>query len=249
MADAEPPSQGGTRKYRSMIQLPPGATLRMIQDVGTTMSIPLWRYWLEIAEEHCDLSVALRAADQQLDALSAALDSGGDSDAPKVPEFPEADGMKSMRQAMISVAAAAHAVDGFYGSVKPLISPPPMSAARHRQILETLKLGFNVGKLGDRWGKDLEWLFDTRDGVVHHGEKHRPLVVVRVTEETVVYAGPETYQLTSDSARRAADIARSVTDHCLAYPKQATQEWAAELTQGQADDPDRGDSAIECPPK
>lgn len=248
MADFESSAEVGSRTYRSMVELPPGAAARIVRGSQPTMSIPLWRYWLEIAEEHCDLSTALRAPDQQLDAMSAALAAaGGDSEGPKVPEFPEADSVKSMRHALISVAAAAHAVDGLYGSVKPLISTPAMSAARHRQILETLKLGFHVGRLGQRWAEDLVWLFDTRDGVVHHAEEHRPLVVARVTAETVVYAGPETYQLTSESARRAAGIARALIDHCLAYPKDSTREWVATITGEPDDEVDGGDPAIEHP--
>jgi len=185
-----------------------------------TMSVPLWRYWVEIAEENAALSMALQAPDEQIDAMSLSLSlAGTDIEAPQVPEFPGVDDVKSMRCALVSVAAAAHAIDGLYGSTKPLIRPPKSGAARHRQILETLKLGFVVGKLATQWADDLEWLFDTRDAIVHHAEDQRLMVVSRVTSQTVVVGGLESYQINAANASQSGPNSQKC-HRALSHPSQ-----------------------------
>lgn len=124
---------------------------------------------------------------------------------------------------MEAIFAAAHAIDGFYGAVKPLVSPPKSNAKRHRQILEALKLGFAIGSHQKAWLTDLGWLFETRDGIVHHGEELRSVMVTRVTAETLVASGPETYRLSAPNAQRAAMIAETVIGHVWQIPKPRQQ--------------------------
>jgi len=131
-----------------------------------------------------------------------------------------------MFASMIAVAAAAHAVDGFYGSIKPLVDPPASAASRPRQIHEALKVGFNVGKPSQLWLKDLDWLFKARDGIVHHAEKYEPMVLLRETDETVVYGSPDLGGLKAETADRAARIAEAIIRICVRNPKPATKKWA-----------------------
>lgn len=89
-----------------------------------------------------------------------------------------------------------------------------------------MKLGFLIGPYQQSWLGDLDWLFETRDGIVHHGEELRPMVVTRVTTETLVASGPEAFRLSGANAQRAAVIAETVIGTCLANPKAPTVNWA-----------------------
>src|SRR4051812_32222696 len=64
-------------------------------------------------------------------------------------------------------------------------------------------------------GDDIDWLFKTRDDVVHHGERHGPLLVGRTTNETVVYSGAESFNLSAPFAARAASLVIEVVVACL----------------------------------
>jgi hypothetical protein len=132
-----------------------------------------------------------------------------------------------MFAAMVAVAAAAHALDGFYGTVKPLVSPPASTASRGRQVLEALKLGFKIGPHASTWLTGMDWLFKTRDRAVHHDEVFPTLVSHRVTEETVVFGAPELEAFSAASAERAAELATTILITCIENPKPATAEWAA----------------------
>jgi hypothetical protein len=202
--------------------VPPNGTLRTSDDGPTVVRVALWQQWLAIADEHADRAGAARASDWTIDSHGAAL--AGLPVPESHPDAPTGDG--ELPAAMIAIAASAHAIDGLYGSVKPLINPPPSKAARHRQILETLKLGFNVGAHANRWLPEVDWLFGLRDSIVHHAEIFQPVVVTRTTERTVVVGGVESFDLTAESARRAASLARDVIETCLANPKAVTRGWA-----------------------
>jgi hypothetical protein len=64
-----------------------------------------------------------------------------------------------MKASMVAISAAANAIDGLHGAVKPVINPPGSRAKRHRQIIEALELSFSVGRHQSRWPQDLGWLF------------------------------------------------------------------------------------------
>jgi hypothetical protein len=204
-----------------MIELPPGATAR-IGEGGSAFSLPLWFYWMEISQRQAEIAEANRSSDEMIDALSAAL-AGEERERPDESDRNAKDGTFA---AMIAIAAAAFAIDALYGTVKPLIKPPESSAARERQILECLKVGFEIGPHAERWLKELDWLFEIRRNGVHHAEKLSPTIVVRVTSETAVLGGPETFSFTAEAARRAADFATELIETCMENPKPATAEWA-----------------------
>lgn len=212
----------GARRW--VIVLPGGARARVSRD-GNDASVfmsPMWLYWAQIARAHADLAERSVTPEAAVDAFSASL-AGMEAEAPR--PLP-GQGTEEMLAAMVSVAAAAHALDGLYGSVKPLLSLPPSRARRSRRILEALKAGFRVGRQAPHWQAEVDWLFDTRDAAVHPAEVFRPLVVRRVTAHTVVYSGIEVATYSAAAARRAADLASTVITACLDNPKPATKDWA-----------------------
>ena len=212
----------GGRTRRLMTMLPPGGTLTMDQ-TGNRLSIPVWLYWLQLAQSHAADATKAILSDAMVDNLSLRL-FGSDVESVDMP--PDSEGVAEMKEAMEAISAAAHAIDGFYGVVKPLVNPPKSAAKRHRQILETLKLGFAIGPYQNSWLGDLDWLFTTRDGIVHHAEDQRPLVVARITEATILVSSPEAYRLSAPNAQRAAMIAQTLIETCLAHPKASIAGWA-----------------------
>jgi hypothetical protein len=225
------------RTWRQIMRLPSGATLRLTKGEGGTFSLPLWSYWEQIARDHAAKAELCRPSDQEIDEISKKL-RDADQDQPEeadrekeATKTPESNGQESGNNqeefpSLIAVAAAAFAVDALYGAIKPLVNPPRSDAARCRQIVECLKLGFRVGPQGSEWLSEMDWLFETRDNAVHHAEEHRPLVVVRVTEHTVVAGGSESFAFSAESARRAADLCSEIIKTCIENPKPATSEWA-----------------------
>jgi hypothetical protein len=204
-----------------MVALPPGAGLHMEQNAAL-VTTPIWLYWLQLAHAHAVAASDAIPSDELIDNLSARL--AGQAVEPLAVN-PDSDDMTEMKEAMGAISSPAHAIDGFYGAVKPLINPPRSNAKRHRQILEALKLGFVIGSYHNAWLDDLDWLFETRDGIVHHGEEFRPLVVRRVTAETLVGSGLVAYRLSAANAQRAAMIAEAVIVTCVANPKPSTANW------------------------
>jgi hypothetical protein len=189
---------------------------------GSLASISLWLHWLVIARRAADASRQARPSDEMVDALSARI-AGQQRE---LPDEPNAAGNQEMLHAMVAISASAHSIDGFYGAVVEQINPRKSSAKRNRQILEALKLGFSVGRPAHTWLGELDWLFGIRDDTVHHGERLRPSVVSRYTAETVVFSGPEAFNLSSQSARRAADLATAVITECIAHPKAKLRPWS-----------------------
>lgn len=86
----------------------------------------------------------------------------------------------------------------------------------------------SLGSIGTRWLRSAlpRVRFKVRYDGVHHAEKPRRLVVSRVTQETIAASGLETYNFSTVSARRAADLATDVLLTCLSHPKPKTREWA-----------------------
>lgn len=188
---------------------------------------PLWRDWLIVAERSAARSENKRPPDEAIDYQSASL-------AGETRERPEqmGNGAEETREALVAINTAAFAIDCFYGSAKHAINPPESTAARERQILECLKLGFAIGAASHEWLDDLDWLFDLRRGSVHHSDSPSDTVVVRTTEETVVAGSAETARFNAVNARRAATLARRITETCLSRPKKCTAEWVAAATRG-----------------
>ena len=169
----------------------------------------LWLVWAEIAIDH---ERAARAAREQ----AVALRPQGS------PEFSEALS-RELRASMVAVSAAAHALDAFYGAVKRYVQLPATTVeawernrtARRSRILETLKLGFAVGRAAQRWHAEFRWLFGLRDGVVHAEERWQSLrphpVGGKMTPEHVMYA--------HEASVRAVDLVLDVLDGSFTGPK------------------------------
>lgn len=231
-----------TVTYHFLTEIPPGGQVSKNSETGeTTLSVQLWKWWLEIARQHADEASLCETPDAVIDAMSSSIRSAarGDAEAAKVPDnMPGADhGNKERYAAMVAVVSSAMAIDGFYGCIKPLVNgrnTPKKPPARERQILEVIKLGFHIGKHAKAWLDDLDWLFKTRNGIAHHGAQEGEPVILRVTKEnTVVLGAPDTYGITAGSAQRAAVIAETVIGTCVAAPKPATRSWVDWYVKGE----------------
>lgn len=188
----------GGRSRRWMVQLPPGAASH-VREGTVEIMVPLWLYWVQVSLENARQSRRMRSSDAHLDSMSAAL-------AGERAGFPD-DGSGSnanqeLLAAMVAVSSAAHAIDAFYGAIKPIVEPPRSRAKRSHQILEGLKLGFRIGNYAQAWLGELDWLFNHRDDLVHHSEQLRPAVVSRTTEHTDVFSAPEALDLSANSGTR-----------------------------------------------
>ena len=165
--------------------------------VGISRVSPLWLQWLAVAHEH--------AAEARKHAGPPDLGS---------PEF---------RAAMVAITAAAFALDGLYGAVKPLLNPPASSAPRQRQILEVLKLGFKLGRKPHKWLTEFDWLDEVRDSAVHHGEKPQPQVPHPEIDDLRIAF--ESGDFSAANAERAAVLVLDVVTTCFESPKPATRDW------------------------
>jgi hypothetical protein len=209
-----------------MYELPPGASVLLAAPGHgeSGLRLPIWLYWAQIAKKAADDAERLTPPDAHIDAMSARL---AQQQVP-IPDAPDR-GSAQLHAGMIALSASAHSIDAFYGTIKPLVQPPAFrrGTRRERQILETLKLGFRIGKDAVLWAPDMEWLFSARDRLVHHAEEYRPLVVARVTSETVVISGMEAFAISAPSAQRAANLATAIIRTCLDRPRASTANWVA----------------------
>lgn len=102
--------------------VPPGAVTRVgVKVPGSSSSVPLWLYWAKIARMQARLAREARESDEMLDFFSASL--AGEER--KRPDSPGPVAWHEMLAALVAIAGAAHALDGFYGTVKPMVCPPP----------------------------------------------------------------------------------------------------------------------------
>jgi hypothetical protein len=236
----------GTEQPRRLITLlPPGAAVIMGEhEQSGHSSVPLWLHWLRIARMQARMAHEARESDESIDWSSASIAQLN----PPQPRPAVPPDWNEMLASLVAIGAAAYAIDGFYGSVRTLVNPPvPQSKRvsrwrralgvllrgeprrsrpkRSRQIVETLKLGFNIGAEWQGWMGEIDKLFDLRDDAVHHEEALRPMVVYRVTDETVALAAPEMYDYSAERADWAVALAVEVVGTCAERPKPATAGW------------------------
>ncbi len=132
---------------------------------------------------------------------------------------------------MVTIVATANSIDAVFGSLHH-VDPwkPPggrkKSTARSGAILEQLKHSFNIGKSAKDWGQALGWLFELRDGIVHHSERPRPMRIAAADAEHIVLSTTEAYSLTASTARRAVDLVDEVLTECLEHPRARARIWA-----------------------
>lgn len=219
---------------RPIWMLPPGATMSMkTEEKTTSIYLPLWKAWLQVAESQAAAAEAAREPEEVLDHISAAIAQLTDERLPPR----ETPNPSELQASMTALVAAAAAVDGFYGAVKPLVNPPSSKAKRSRQVVEALKLGFKIGPRASHWTDKLDWLFECRDFAVHHGPEFGGLYAARVTDQTIVIGPPEVYFLSAPVARRAVESAQGVISDCLENPKAPTREWVEALKSDVPHDP------------
>ena len=111
------------------------------------ISASLWVDWALIARDAAQAAAVLELSDAQIDEMSAAI-AGLARPEVETPVEPSPGELGEHRHAMVAVAASAHSIDGFYGSIKPMLDIPPRRGRppRSRVILEALKLGFAIGR-------------------------------------------------------------------------------------------------------
>jgi hypothetical protein len=184
----------------------------------------LWPRWSRIAVEQ---EKATRQARREAEDDYAAYHKGEGSGPA------EALG-RELDAAMQAVSAAGHALDCFYGAVKGYgVVPAETERAwsrgrtkRPNQILETLKLGFGVGKVAQRWNDDLAWLFGLRDGAVHYEEALKEPQLHPIG----YHMAPEHVTYSVESVKRAVDLLLGVLDKCFANPKSGDGGLSGYLT-------------------
>jgi hypothetical protein len=184
-----------------------------------SIGLHLWLSWLQIASDHA------RAAEQErlrgLDLAQAGDDAGPAR-------------TREMQNAMVAISASAHAIDGLYGEIKPLIPIPPDVVAawdaepktpRHPRIFETLKRGCRLGRRTNEWPQQFADLYDLRDGLVHHGLRLRPPAPHPSDPATQV--SQEMADYTLEGAHRSVDLACDVALTVLRRPRAPDlKRWA-----------------------
>jgi hypothetical protein len=139
---------------------------------------------------------------------------------------------RELKPSMVAIAAVSHALDALYGEIRDLALRPETVAvwqqkrpARHRQINEALKHGFDVGR-ADRFEAKLDTLFsELRDPAVHPETSFNPPsphpLGVRVAQEYDLYR--------CETASEAVDLLMEVLETCAANPKPALKAWSGDL--------------------
>jgi hypothetical protein len=139
---------------------------------------------------------------------------------------------------MISMTAAAHAVDSLYGRFRALIPVDKATLqawrekklARESVIIETLKLGFNVHfgphRNGRNLGRDLKWLFEEARDPIHYSETVQDLAPHPYYR---TYVNPDVAFYTAETATKAVDVMLAVMGECLSSPKSETERDASAM--------------------
>jgi hypothetical protein len=177
-----------------------------IHQPGIQVKHHLWITWAEIAIAREDDAEASRRA--AVAAHTAGRDAALDTAA-------------ETKAAMQAIAACAHAVDGLYGGVRPLIAVPASttarwnthSVARHARIRESLARGFRLrNDVAKRWKREFSWLFGLRNAEVHFEERFQQFVPHPVLP---THVAPEIALYSLESSTRAVDLLLDVFDHVL----------------------------------
>jgi hypothetical protein len=160
---------------------------------GCTVEVSIrshfWLQWAEIALQHASEARSERELELGID---RSIPDPGNS-------FAHALGRET-KAAMISISASAHAIDAWYGAIRDLVPLPAhlrtgwtnQKPPRPARILETLKLGFSLGKAGTNWVNEFAWLFEVRDAAVHFKESDRATAAhptgTHTSQENVTYS-------------------------------------------------------------
>ena len=178
------------------------------------LSTDFWLIWLEVAIEHA------RAA---RDARTAVMNVPPNDRHSRLAEALK----NEIQAALVTMTSSAFAVDAWYGTVKRMIDPLPQlseDARRSAWVLETLKVGFRLGRAASAWGKPMKLLFQVRDPAVHHRSmigppNQHPSGRSLVAAENVVY--------TAEASVSAMNFAIEVVSTCLKSPRPEMPELVA----------------------
>jgi hypothetical protein len=210
---------------KPIFALPAGGMARFMQGEPPMGSVSFAMLWLRLSLQYAAIAEQTRLTEEQAEEIARALTDGGKVEAKDRGDVPE------ITAAVVAITAAAFALDAMHGALRPIVNPPATDGCkkppRHAQVMELLKHGFQVsGRDQGHWPTELEWLFRLRNLSVHHGEELRPLVEEMRTDRVVVFAPAEAETFSPENARRAADFAKEVIEHCIQHPKPATAKWA-----------------------
>jgi hypothetical protein len=194
----------------------------VVSPVQVRIKSHFWIDWAEIAIQN---EAAARGAREEI-----------------APEDPSKGLQAEKHAGMIAVSASAHALDALYGELRDRVPLPDWLRAawakkkaetgrgspRHSVIVETLKLGFTLGKAAADWPARFEWLFDLRDAAVHFEEDFHEPVPHPLGTSTAV--SDVSYSL--ESAERAVDVVLEVLTTCVASPRSKLPfvvKWAGDM--------------------
>lgn len=194
-------------------------TIRAISTVTAAIRIQthLWLRWATIAKRFAG------------EARSARTELEGEREKGQ----PLSHMQQELEASMIAISAVAHTIDGLYGEIRDLAAVPQTTrdawrakrTPRESQILETLKIGFNVGRKSERWTAEFEWLFDLRDAALHHAPRSRDTVAHPMGG---THVSPEYADYCCENAARAIALLTDVIETCITAPRPALAEWASE---------------------
>ncbi len=146
----------------------------------------------------------------------------------RVEERPAAE-VPSPQHALVAITAAAFAGDGFYGSVRDVIgvcaSSGKRKPSRSAVVMESLWQGFELAPEFDRLRRGVVELYKSRDRVVHHAERLRPLELLAEGPATYLVGPVELSSLTAGAADTAVYPAVDLVERCLSSPTKHTSSW------------------------
>jgi hypothetical protein len=180
-------------------------------DVGT----PLWLHWMRIAKSTAKQARRAAGTAPEAPAIGALL-SADDEEVGHVNH--------EMYPAMVAITATAFALDGMYDQVRDFAHTPfKAGVPRQRQILETLKVGFSIGKVSHAWLPRFDWLFGLRDRAAHHDHQARPTVQHPSGWGNL----PAEYSdYSAGNAEKALALFEDVLSKCVDHPKPVSRQWA-----------------------
>lgn len=183
---------------------PPLGTRDVIPQPGATLTPMYWSVWGLIAVEHeWHAEQARKAMLREYEQTHR--------------YYFEAEWYPSV----VAIAASAFALDAWYGAVVNRLPVRPSNRGRpkrSRRVLETLKLGFRLGRKGEEWLPELDWLFaEQRDGLVH--PPWRADVPVPIDGIDGLYHSPIHNDQSPAGAVRAVDLMIDVLDTCIENPR------------------------------
>lgn len=106
---------------------------------------------------------------------------------------------------MVTISAAAHALDALYGALNQMVTVPNLgqSAARHAYVRTSISLAHTIDNdRARKWKDDFTWLFGLRDSAVHFHESFSAPAPHPISG----HGSPAAAHYCLETARRAVDL-------------------------------------------